>query len=365
MIENIFKRAVFVSDKELLSEKLKNPENLKVLVDFNFDTEDFHLGHWMILSKLKELIKYGTEVNIVLNDFILGLNHLGSYYKNFSDKLNSIFSAGKFSVLSSREVLKSKETKDLLTPAALTNIRNLLKIDFIKERSDVSKDTIGLSEFLEQLIPPMVYLEVEPDIILCGENKGFYIDLAIELFRTYEKPPPVGIVFPLLTGKNGESKMSFKNDNAINIEESGVNLFNQIHQIPDSQVLDYFRLLTLFSDNRIAEIEGRMPAASDRELVQIKNDLAKEIVRSLGKDTEAMHEFKLNRSELKNGKIWIVRLLELAELVQSRGEGKRLVKHGGIKVNNKRIEDPDQELQIEDGAILSKGKKIKIKITLL
>ena len=108
-----------------------------------------------------------------------------------------------------------------------------------------------------------------------------------------------------------------------------------------------------------------MESASDNELVQIKNELAREIVKSLGKDAGAMHEFQLSKSELADGKIWIVKLLKLTELVRSQGEGRRLIKQGGIKINDERVDNPDLELQIEDGTVLSKGKKVKIKINLV
>ena len=112
MTENIFKRAVFISDTELLKEKLKNADKLKVLVDFNFDTVNFHLGHWIILSKIKELSKEGAEIVFVLNDFILGTGDTQINKGILTDKLKRIIFSENFSVLSCREVLKNKETKD-------------------------------------------------------------------------------------------------------------------------------------------------------------------------------------------------------------------------------------------------------------
>ena len=361
---NLFERAVHISDKSLLEEKFQNLKNVNILVTFNYNTENFHLGHWILLSKIKNMIDLGSKITFVMEDLLLQSENSDNFRGTFNEKVRKILETDNIDIVSCKDILKEKETKDLLTPAALTNVIDLLNIDFIKERSETSKDTIGLNEFLEQLILSMAVIEIAPDIIIAGENKKFYLDLSLNLAEVTGKSKPACVIFPLLTGKNGERKMSFKYDNFINIEESGVNLFNQIHQIPDSLVIEYFKLLTRRSDSEISEIERKMKSDSDKELVAVKDELAKNIIKELGKDIEAMKEFNLEESELKNGKIWIVRLLELTELVQSRGEGRRIINQGGIKIDDRKITNADEELKIENGAVLSKGKKVKIKINL-
>jgi len=364
MKDLIIEKAKFITDKELLQNKLKKPAGLKVQVNFKYNTERLHLGHWVILKNVKDMLNIGCKAVFVLQDFKLEVDKPGHYISLFTSKIGKFLNTKNVEIVSCRDILKNKETKDLLIPASLTNIADLLEIDFIREKFEKEKDTIGLNEILEQLIPSMATLEIEPDIIIAGENKKFHIDLSMKLFEVLGKSEPAGIIYPLLPGKNAEGKMSFKLNNAINIEESGQNLFNQIHQIPDSIVPDYFRILTSVTDDEIEKIEDKMNSVSDKELVQIKNMFAKLIVKDLGKDIESMKELNLDKNEFKNGKIWIVRLLELAGIIKSRGEGRRLIKQGGIRIDDEKITDPNANVKIEDKAVISKGKKVKIKINI-
>ena len=245
-----------------------------------------------------------------------------------------------------------------------------------------SEKPIGIHEFLYPLMQGYDSVAIKADIELGGTDQKFNLLVGRDIQREYNQEPQVIITLPLIEGTDGEEKMSKSLNNYIGINESPQKMYGKVMSVPDKLMLKYFELVT---DLSLEEIE-KTKNGLENELLHprdVKKKLGREIVSlyhgqkaALLAEEEFEKVFKkklfpekikkvfIGKSDLKEGKIWIINIILLSGLIESKGKIKRLIAQGGIKINGEKVNDPYLDIAVEDGMVIKIGKLNFIKIAI-
>jgi len=236
------------------------------------------------------------------------------------------------------------------------------------------KKPIGVHEFLYPLMQGYDSIALKADVELGGTDQKFNLLVGRDLQREYNQEPQVVITMPIIEGTDGVEKMSKSLGNYIGISEPPSDMYGKIMSIPDKLMTTYFELLTDISHEDI----NRLNIDLEKNIIHprdVKKILAKEIVKiyhgySQANEAEKYFEMvfqeKMNpenidilpipEKNLKENKIWIIKLVKMAKLLNSTGEVKRMIEQGGIRINNEKITKSNIDITINDGDILRIGK---------
>jgi len=397
----IIKRGIeeIISEEELIkklekSHKEKRP--LRIKQGFDPNAPDIHLGHTVGLRKLRQFQDLGHEVYFLIGDFTGRIGdpsgrsttrkqlteeevqknaetYMAQVFKVLNpEKTRVAFNSHWLSKLSFAEVLK--------ICSQYTVARMLERDDFAKRYQE--KKPIGIHEFLYPLMQGYDSVALNADVEIGGTDQKFNLLVGRIIQKEYGQEPQIIITLPLLEGIDGLEKMSKSLNNYVGINEPPQDMYGKIMSIPDKLMLRYFELVT---DVPLSEIK-KMKIDLEKERIHprnLKKRLAREIVKlfhgveaSLKAEEEFEKIFKeklfpdkineliVKKEDLKDGKIWIVELISLSQLVCSKSEARRLIEQGGVKVNGTKIIDPALDITVEDGMVLKVGKLNFVKIVL-
>jgi len=386
----IFKRgAVEVIPEEELLTKIKNVRKEKrgLRIKFGADPSapDIHLGHTVCLRKLKELQDLKHEIIFVIGDFTATIGDPSGQtetrkplsreeiMKNAETYQNQAF---KILSPSQTKVVYNSQWCDRLVLTEVLKLASKYTVARMIERNDFQKryqsgQEIGIHEFLYPLIQAYDSIVLKSDVELGGTDQKFNFLVARELQRRYGQEPQVVVTLPILPGTDGVQKMSKSLRNYIGITEPPQEIFGKIMSISDELMFTYYELLTSIS---LAELkEMKKGSFHPRDL---KKNLAKEIVTfyygnklSLKAEEEFENVFKkgkapeeippliLSKSELKDGKMKLVKILLLSAMAKSKSEARRLIQAGAVKIDNEKCSDSELEVEVKRGMIIKTGKR--------
>jgi tyrosyl-tRNA synthetase len=223
---------------------------------------------------------------------------------------------------------------------------------------------------------------INADIELGGTDQRFNLLVGRELQKEFGQRPQIAITMPILVGTDGIEKMSKSLGNYIGVMETPDEIFGKVMSIPDSVIIDYYRLLTRIGKSEIDEIEKNIKEKGENPVVS-KRNLAKLIVKYLydwqkavsaeekfdsifkeKKIPDEVEEYALRQEDIKDGKIRIVNLLVNSGLAESNSKARQLIAQGAIKLGDLKIEDQNLELELKDvtGRVIQKGKRFFRKI---
>jgi len=200
--------------------------------------------------------------------------------------------------------------------------------------------------------------------------------------REYNQEPQIIITLPLLEGTDGIEKMSKSLGNYIGINELPQIMYGKVMSIPDNLMIRYFELVTDVSLNEIDQIKINLEN-DNLHPQDVKKKLAREIVKLYhGQNAaliaeeefekvfkkklypEEMKELVLKKDNLKEGKIWLIKLIALSGLVNSKSEARRLIEQGGVKINGEKVDDPNLDLTVKEGMVIKIGKLNFVKLVI-
>ena len=371
-------------------------ENKPLIIKAGFDptAPDIHLGHTVLLKKMKHFQDMGHKVIFLIGDFtgMIGdpsgksetrkrltheevMENAETYKKQFfkileADKTIIEFNSKWCSPMNFSEVLD------------LTSRYNVARM---MERDDFSKrfkngQSISILEFMYPLIQGYDSVALKADVELGGTDQKFNLLVGRDLQREYGQEPQVIITMPLLVGLDGVQKMSKSLNNYIGIDEPPKEIFGKTMSISDDLMYHYYELVT---DVPMEEVETIKSDVKNGKLhpKKAKVKLAKEICAQFyNRDTadKAEKEFEkifVNKNEpddipeftipddiKSDGKIWIIKLLVASGMAKSNGEARRLVNGGGVSFNDEKIKDADFEFTIPVEGVLKVGKRRFLKI---
>lgn len=388
--------AEIVGLQELEQKLIKSAQtNKPLIIKLGLDptAPDIHLGHTVVLRKLKSFQELGHQVVIIIGDFTAKIGDptgRSEKRRQLSDeevKINAatycsqifrVLDKDKTQVVFNSEWLSKLNFADILQLAATVTVAQMLEREDFKNRFNG-----GLPVFLHEFFYPIMQafdsVELAADVEIGGTDQRFNILAGRALQKDLGKEIQSAIFMPILEGTDGKIKMSKSVGNCIGINDSPTEIFGKTMSLPDELIIRYFELVTDCHPDKISQMQEMLNSSSVNPR-DLKIELAKEIVKlyhsekladraeadfiqqfSLKELPETIPEFKIDRDLMKN-KIRVATLLQLTGLVDSSSEAKRLIIQGAVKVNREKILDPVAEIGVEGGLILQAGKRKFIKL---
>ncbi len=380
-----------IPEEELVNKielSIKEQKPLRVKLGADPSRPDLHIGHAVVLGKMRQFQDLGHQAVLIIGDFTamigdptgrsktrpaLTLEDTKENARSYFDQAGIVLNKETLEIRYNSEWLDKMNFRDVINLSAHYTVARML------ERDDFSKRYAGgipisTHEFLYPLAQAYDSVAVKSDIELGGTDQKFNLLVGRDIQREYGFQPQVILTMPILEGLDGKEKMSKSLDNYIGITDTPENMYGKTVSIGDDMIIRYFTLVT---DTPMNEIEAFKKAMDDGENPRnIKHELAWRLVRKYHDTAAANHarehfqkvfvkkdvpddipEFTINGED-----VFITKLLVESGLCQSGGEAKRLVVQGGVYLNGDRIKSYTNSLKINDGDILKVGKRKFLKL---
>lgn len=390
---NIIRRgAVEILLEDELKKLLAENRPLRIKAGFDPTAPDLHLGHTVLINKLKQFQDLGHKIIFVIGDFTaiigdpsgrnttrppLSREEILLNAKTYEEQIFKILDPNKTEVTFNSEWLDDLTAADLIKIAATHTVARILERDDFEKRY-LAKQPIAIHEFLYPLLQGYDSVMIKADVELGGTDQKFNLLMGRELQKHFNQKPQVVLTMPLLEGLDGVHKMSKSLGNYIGINDTPQEMFGKLMSISDELMWKYLELLSF---KPLAEIEKwRAGVADGANPRDIKVKLAEEIVtRFHGNDaaTKAYADFvaRFQKGQIPDdlseievliteNQISIVHFLKQAELTSSVMEARRLVKQNAVKIDGQKVTDENLRLNKGESHIYQVGKRkiAKIKI---
>ncbi|MCE0724674.1 MULTISPECIES: tyrosine--tRNA ligase [Legionella] len=373
-----------VLPQQELEKKLQKGTSLKIKAGFDPTAPDLHLGHTVLLNKLRQFQQYGHEVIFLIGDFTamigdptgknvtrlpLSQETVLENAKTYQDQVFKILDPLKTRVVFNSQWLAQFSAVDLIRLAATHTVARMLERDDFNKRYTTGQP-IAIHEFLYPLLQGYDSVALKADVELGGSDQKFNLLMGRELQKHYGLEPQIVMMTPLIEGLDGVKKMSKSLDNYIGINEPAADIFGKIMSISDELMWRYIDLLSFKTGKEIQTLkQSVLQGANPRD---IKIDFAKEIVARFHDQTQAEQAHKEFIERFQKGIIpedleeqtltlkeplSLVQLLKQMNLTQSTSEAIRLVKQGAVKINGDKAEDGSLILPTGQTYIIQVGKR--------
>ena len=390
---NLIKRGIdeLISEEELLA-KLKSKKQLVVKAGFDPTAPDLHLGHTVLINKLRHFQQLGHQIIFLIGDFTgmigdpSGKNKTRPALDEKQIKENAkSYEKQVFKILDPKltHVRFNSEWSNKLGAEGIIKLASQYSLARMLERDDFSKryksnQTIALHEFLYPLIQANDSIALKADIELGGTDQKFNLLVGRELQRAFGQEPQVVITVPILEGLDGKNKMSKSLDNYVGIDEAPNEMFGKIMSISDELMWRWFDLLSFKTTDEIKELKADQ--TNGRNPRDIKIELAKELISRFHDEESAdLAETNfINQFQKKNipddieevslvlseGSIPLANVLKDCEMTSSTSEAIRMIKQGAVRIDEKKITDTKYKISSGTSAVYQVGKRKFKKITL-
>ena len=388
---SIIKRgaAELISEEELLrkfKKSLKTGRPLRIKAGFDPTAPDLHLGHTVLIQKIRQFQELGHHIIFLIGDFTgmigdptgksetrkpLTKEDVARNAETYKAQIFKMLDEKKTEVVFNSSWMNNLSVSDLIILASKYTVARMLERDDFKKRYSGNRP-IAIHEFLYPLIQGYDSVVLNADVELGGTDQKFNLLVGRELQREFGQEPQVVITMPLLEGLDGTNKMSKSLGNYVGITEPPSEIFGKIMSVSDELMLRYYELLSSISNTEIEALKDGLKKGTAHPK-DAKSNLAKEIVaRFHGKDAavKAASEFdKVFKSKglpeaieektitIQTEEIGIVDLLKTARLTPSTSEARRLIQQGGINVDGERISDINLKLSAGKTYLLQIGKR--------
>ena len=369
-----------------ISVKEKRPLNIKA--GFDPSAPDLHLGHMVLLKKLRDFQELGHKIYFLIGDFTarigdpsgqketrpkLTKKEAEENAKTYKEQIFKVLDSKETNVVFNSEWLEGMLFQDVLELANHYTVARILERDDFLLRYKEGKP-ISVTEFLYPLIQGYDSVALKADVELGGRDQKFNLLVGRDLQRDYGQVPQVIVTLPILEGTDGIQKMSKSLNNYIGIQEAPGDIFGKVMSIPDDLIERYAILLTNLDTNELSKMPSRdakLKLAADivsqiytqKEALKQQDNFIK--VFSYREVPEDIEEYKIPRSKLSNGKIWVVELIALVGFASSGSDARRLIKQGAVSIDSEKVTDESLELKLDKEFILRVGRYRFKKITAL
>jgi tyrosyl-tRNA synthetase len=369
--------AEFYGDDELrerLAGALREGRPLRVKLGMDPSAPDLHLGHTVVLQKLRRLQDLGHTPIFLIGDFTAAIGDPSGRRKTRpalsaeaieKNAATYVEQVGRILDVERAEVRFNREWMDRLSPADFVQLCSRYTVARLLERDDFARryaagDAISVHEFLYPFVQAYDSVALRSDIELGGTDQTFNLLMAREIQRDYGQPPQAVITHPLLVGTDGRDKMSKSLGNTIGITDPPEEIYGRTMSISDAVMLDYFDLLRGGEWGDLAAERERLGAGGGDPLA-FKQALARRLVRRFhGEEAaaRAAEHFRrvIQRKEVpeavdevrlalgREGEMGLLELLERLALAKSRSEGRRLVEQNAVSVDGEPVGDPRRRM---------------------
>jgi tyrosyl-tRNA synthetase len=373
-----------------LVEKLKSGRPLRVKAGFDPTAPDLHLGHTVLLNKLRQLQELGHQVLFLIGDFTgmigdptgksatrppLTEAQVQENAKSYSEQVFKILKPEQTEVVFNSKWLNDLGAAGMLKLAASQTVARMLERDDFSKRYK-SNQPIAIHEFLYPLLQGYDSVALKADIELGGTDQKFNLLMGRELQKQAGQPQQCVLTMPLLEGLDGVNKMSKSLGNYIGVAEPANTIFSKIMSISDELMWRYINLLSFESLETIARWKQDVEAGANPRDIKVR--FAQEIVarfHSQAAAGEALNDFNLRSKggipedvpemslALEGGSIGIAQLLKQAGLVASTSEAFRAIEQGGVRLDGEKVSD--KGLKLSEGVVVAQvGKRKFARVTL-
>lgn len=383
--------------KESIARSLTTGVPLKVKLGMDPSAPDLHVGHTVVLRKLRQFQDLGHEVQLIIGDFTgrigdptgksetrkqLSEEDVKRNAETYQKQIFKLLNPRQTTVYYNSEWLNRLHFADVVQLAAKVTVARILERDDFTKRY-TNGQPIGVHEFFYPLMQGYDSVELESDVELGGTDQKFNVLMGRTLQKEYGKRQQAAIILPLIEGLDGVQKMSKSLGNYIGIDEPPNEIYGKSMSVPDELMIKYYELATDLSDEELAGLKTGLAEGSVHPR-DAKMKLAFTFVRMYHGEAAAeeaerhfvtvfqqrslpddMEEVGLSGAELENGTIRIVRLLVALGLQESNGEAKRSVAQGSVKHNERKLADPNAAIAVADGDVIQVGKRKFAKIKLV
>jgi len=375
---------------ERLEESCKTGRPLRIKAGFDPTAPDIHLGHTVLLEKMRQLQDLGHEVVLIIGDFTgmigdpsgrselrppLTKEEVLRNAETYKAQVFRILDPERTRIRFNSEWLEALTAGQLIRLQARQTVARMLEREDFKKRFE-SHNPIALHEFIYPLLQGYDSVVIEADIEIGGTDQRFNLLMGRELQRDYGKKEQVLVIMPLLEGLDGVNKMSKSLGNYIGITEPPKEIFGKIMSISDDLMLRYYELLSHIS---VEDLEALKRALREGRVhpKKAKEDLALEIVeRYWGKEEAQKAKEEFDRvfrekelpediPEYRTSRVtWLPQIMKDSALTKSTSEAIRLIRQGAVSVNGQRWTDPNKMLPTDGDYILKVGKRRFLRVIL-
>ncbi|MGO0938993.1 tyrosine--tRNA ligase [Clostridioides difficile] len=383
-----------IDEKELREKLIKSEKEGKpMIVKLGLDPSapDIHLGHTVVLRKMKQLQDLGHQIVIIIGDFTgkigdptgkskarkaLTTEQVLANAKTYEEQIFKVLDKEKTIVRFNSEWLAKLNFEDVIKLAATITVARMLEREDFKKRYE-GQMPISVHEFFYPLMQAYDSIALEADIELGGTDQRFNLLMGRSLQREFGMESQIVIMMPLIEGLDGKEKMSKSLGNYIGIDEEAGIMYQKSMEIPDELIIKYYNLVTDVHPDEVNKIESQFKEGSVNPR-DIKMNLAREIVTLYhGEESakEAEERFKsvfqkgqipedIQTIQVKEDGFDLIEVLVSNEIVKSKSEVRRLASQGGVKVNGEKVEDLSTIVK-ESELVVQIGKKKFVKIELV
>ena len=374
-----------------LVQKLKDNKTLTIKVGFDPTAPDLHLGHTVLLRKMRQLQDLGHKVIFLIGDFTgkigdpTGKNktrppltdkEIEENAKTYQDQVFKVLDKDKTVVDFNSRWGDKMSGADMIKLAAQSTVARMIERDDFSKRFK-NNQPISIHEFLYPLMQGYDSVELEADMELGGTDQKFNLLVGRDLQKSAGSKPQTIMTLPLLEGLDGVKKMSKSEDNYIGITESADQIFGKTMSIPDDVMFKWFDLLSFRSPEEISSLKKEIDnGANPRDAkIMLALELAERFT-NIDEAVQAQENFskKFAKNELpsnieeKAHKIdqmpALPNLLKDLGMVSSTSDALRLIQQGAVKINQQKVEDKDTILDLNEKTLLQVGKKKYLYVTL-
>jgi len=388
-----------VPEEELVA-KLKKAilENrpLKIKLGLDPTAPDIHLGHTVVLQKLRQFQDLGHQVIIIIGDFTgrigdptgksetrkqLTEKEVLENAETYKEQIFKVLDIDRTEVVFNSKWLAPLTFEDVIELSAKVTVARMLEREDFSNRYKNNKP-ISIHEFFYPLMQGYDSVALEADVELGGTDQKFNLLMGRTLQKEYGQEPQIALTMPILEGLDGVQKMSKSLGNYIGINEPPNEIYGKTMSLSDDLIIRYYELVTSLELKEIENLKNQMQAGLNPRDVKMK--LARQLVAQYYSEDAAetaeahfkkvfqkrdlpdeMPEIAVSGVLLEDGKVWLPKLIVHAGLTSSTSEARRLIKQGAVKVDDERIDDVDCQLEVAEDMVLRVGKRrfarVKIK----
>jgi tyrosyl-tRNA synthetase len=388
-IEFIKKGAVDVIREEDLRAKLeraaKTGKPLRVKLGADPTAPDIHVGHTVVIRKLRAFQDLGHTAIFLIGDFTgmigdpsgknatrppLSREEILANAETYKKQIFKLLDPEKTEIRFNSEWFESQGSAGFIKLASHTTVKQILERDDFEKRMNENRP-IALHELLYPLVQGYDSVALEADVELGGTDQKFNLLMGRNLQREYSQEPQVILTTPLLKGLDGVQKMSKSLNNYIGIDEAPNEMFGKVMSISDELMWEYYELLTDLAPSEIEALKS-----SDENPRNLKVKLAKFVIRDFhsaeaadAAEADFVARFvkkeipdEIEETEIAAGSYNLADLLAQLNLAASKKEAKRLIEQGGVKLNGEKVSNTNAEIEVTDEILLQVGKRRFLKV---
>jgi tyrosyl-tRNA synthetase len=372
--------------KEKLEKSLASGKPLRVKAGFDPTAPDLHIGHTVLIQKLKHFQDLGHQVIFLIGDFTgligdpsgksetrppLTEEEVKANAATYERQIFKVLDREKTVIDFNSRWMKPMLAQDLIRLAARHTVARMLERDDFHKRQ-VAQTPIAIHEFLYPLIQAYDSVALEADVELGGTDQKFNLLVGRDIQREYGQEPQIVITLPLLEGLDGVQKMSKSLGNYVGIDEPPREMFGKMMSVPDSLMLRYYELLSDISPANLDKLAHDLESGAKHPR-DAKEELAWEITaryHGAAAAEDAAREFahifreKGLPEEIEEAvltvtaeRVWLPKVLLEAGLAASTSEARRLISQGGVQVDGEKITDVNAEMPAGQRFLLQVGKR--------